>query len=97
MPEGEGPAPAVPVQRLHEVGDVRTPHTRTSGSSPQPVIPPSLDCPEHHSFAPFACLSPPLRARSAKVKKASLALEHKEAFKKAAANWATSKDNPKNK
>lgn len=35
--------------------------------------------------------------RSAKVKKANPALDHKEAFKKAASGWATSTDNPKNK
>ncbi|KAI8340088.1 hypothetical protein BC941DRAFT_419348 [Chlamydoabsidia padenii] len=31
-----------------------------------------------------------------KVKAADSSLNHKEAFKKAAANWATSSENPKN-
>lgn len=33
----------------------------------------------------------------AKVKAANPGIAHKEAFKKAAQNWATSPDNPKNK
>ena len=38
-----------------------------------------------------------MKSEIAKVKKANPNLEHKEAFKKAAEGWATSKDNPKNK
>ena len=37
-----------------------------------------------------------MKAEIAKVKAADPKLEHKEAFKQAAANWATSKSNPKN-
>jgi hypothetical protein len=33
----------------------------------------------------------------AKVKKANAGLDHKEAFKVAAGNWKTSKENPVNK
>lgn len=33
----------------------------------------------------------------AKVKKANASLDHKEAFKVAAGNWKTSKENPANK
>ena len=38
-----------------------------------------------------------MKSELAKVKKANPKLDHKEAFTKAAANWSSSKDNPKNK
>lgn len=38
-----------------------------------------------------------MKSEISKVKKSNPSLAHKEAFKKAASNWASSKDNPKNK
>jgi hypothetical protein len=38
-----------------------------------------------------------MKTEIAKVKKAQPSLDHKEAFKVAAANWKTSKENPANK
>jgi hypothetical protein len=38
-----------------------------------------------------------MKSEIAKVKKAQPSLDHKEAFKVAAANWKTSKENPANK
>jgi len=38
-----------------------------------------------------------MKSEIAKVKAAKPDLAHKEAFKQAAANWSTSKSNPKNK
>lgn len=38
-----------------------------------------------------------MKSEIAKVKKANPSLDHKEAFKSAAGNWKTSKENPANK
>jgi hypothetical protein len=38
-----------------------------------------------------------MKSEIAKVKKANSALDHKEAFKVAAGNWKTAKENPANK
>eukprot|EP00341_Mesodinium_pulex_P009485 CAMPEP_0116932232 /NCGR_PEP_ID=MMETSP0467-20121206/28307_1 /TAXON_ID=283647 /ORGANISM="Mesodinium pulex, Strain SPMC105" /LENGTH=68 /DNA_ID=CAMNT_0004612859 /DNA_START=36 /DNA_END=242 /DNA_ORIENTATION=- len=38
-----------------------------------------------------------MKSEIAKVKKANASLDHKEAFKVAAGNWKTSKENPANK
>ncbi len=38
-----------------------------------------------------------MKAEIAKVKKANASLDHKEAFKVAAGNWKSSKENPANK
>ncbi|KAI9305593.1 hypothetical protein BJ944DRAFT_248926 [Cunninghamella echinulata] len=37
-----------------------------------------------------------MKTELAKIKEATPGIAHKDAFKKAASNWATSKENPKN-